>query len=191
MININDDEKYLAVINNDTNFDGVFYYAVKSTKIYCKPSCKSKAPKRQNTLFFETAVQAQNAGYRHCKRCRSDLLNYEPMKEISSKVKNLIDNMFKEDTLVNDELLKMGLSYRQLVEIFKNEYNKTPKAYIDELRIKEAKRQLLNTNNAIVDISMSIGFSSLSAFYRFFKENTHNTPSAFRKENKNNELCNL
>ncbi len=184
MSNIPESEKYSAVINNDVNFDGVFYYAVKSTGIYCRPSCKSKVPKKENTLFFETAEQAMNAGFRACKRCRSELLNYEPMKEMSEKVKGLIDNMFMADALLNEQLAKIGLSYRQLVENFKSEYGKTPKAYIDEMRIKEAKRQLVSTDNAIIDICMSIGFSSLSAFYRFFKESTNTTPSAYRKEHK-------
>ncbi len=184
MIDISDDEKYLAVINNDATFDDIFYYAVKSTGIYCRPSCKSRPPKRENTLFFNSASEAQNTGFRACKRCRSDLSSYQPIKSISFKVKALIDNMFAADTLLNDELSKLGLSYRQLAEVFKSEYGKTPKAYVDELRINEAKRQLAKTNNTIIDISMSIGFSSLSAFYRFFKENTGYTPGLYRKDNK-------
>ncbi len=185
MIDMSDNEKYSAVIADDINYDGIFYYAVKTTGIYCRPSCKSKAPKKENTVFFDTAQEAEQAGFRPCKRCRSDLLSYEPMKEISSKVKRLIDDMFMGETRLNSELANIGLSYRQMTEIFKSEYGQTPKTYIDSLRIKEAKRQLAQTDNAIIDIAMSIGFSGLSAFYRFFKENTGCTPSVYRKERKN------
>ncbi len=182
MINICDDEKYSAVIGNDINFDGLFYYAVKSTGIYCRPSCRSRAPKRENTLFFGTASDAQKAGFKPCKRCRSDLLSYEPTRDISAKVKSLIDEMFFEQAKLKSELRGIGISYRQMVEIFKNEYGQTPKAYIDSLRIKEAKRQLAQTDTNITDIALSVGFGSLSAFYRLFKEHTGTTPAAYRKE---------
>ncbi len=179
---LSDNEKYTAIIGNDANFDGTFFYAVTSTGIYCRPSCKSKAPKRENTLFFDSAKEAEKAGFRACKRCRSDLLEFAPSKEIASKVKCTIDTMFLENTKLNKELKNVGLSQRQMIEVFKKEYGVTPKAYTDNLRLAEAKNQLLETDNSIIDISMGVGFNSLSAFYKFFKEKTGKTPSNFKKE---------
>ncbi len=184
MTKYSDDEKYLAVLNNDISYDGIFYYAVKSTGVFCKPSCKSKTPKRENTLFYHTIKDALNAGFRPCKRCRSELLNFEHKKEVSLKVKDIIDNMFVSDDLINDELSKIGLSYRQMAEIFKSKYSQTPKVYINKVRIKEAKRQLVKTNNTILGISNNIGFNSLSAFYKFFKDNVGLTPNNYRREYK-------
>ncbi len=184
MMFLSDDEKYSAVIANDENYDGIFYYAVKSTGIYCRPSCKSRAPKRENTLFFDSATSAENAGFRYCKRCRSDLLNFQPSKEIADKVKNTVDAMFLENIKLSAELDKVGLSQRQMIEVFKKEYGITPKAYADRLRLEEAKRQLSETTNTIIDIAMSLGFSGLSAFYRFFKENTGYTPKIYRQRTK-------
>ncbi len=184
MIHPHDEKKYTAVITNDENYDGVFFYGVTSTGIFCRPSCKSKAPKRENTQFFDSADDAIKAGFRACKRCRSDLLIFEPSKEIANTVKKVIDAMSVETAKLNVELTKIGLSQRQVIEVFKKEYGVTPKVYADTLRINEAKRQLLHTKNSVIDISMSIGFNSLSAFYRFFKEYTKCTPSLFRKENK-------
>ncbi len=184
MINITDEEKYNAVVENDGNYDGFFYYAVKSTGIYCRPSCKSKTPKRENTLFFESNARAEHSGFRPCKRCRSDLLKFEPSKEIALKVKCVVDNMFSESTKLNNELNKVGLSQRQMIEVFKKEYGLTPKAYTDKLRLEEAKRQLIHSDNTIIDIALGLGFNSLSAFYRFFKECTKCTPKTFRQENK-------
>lgn len=178
-----EEEMYDAVINNDESYDGIFFYAVKSTGIYCRPSCKSKAPKRNNICFYKNAEDAENAGFRPCKRCRSDLLNYQPMKEIAQKVKDLIDDMFQEVVLLNNELSKIGLSQRRMVDIFKDEYGMTPKSYVDSLRLKEAERLLIETKNEIIDIAYSVGFSSLSAFYRFFKEQNNMTPREYRKEN--------
>ena len=86
-----EDEMYEAVISNDGNYDGLFFYAVKSTGIFCRPSCKSKKPLRENVRFFKNAAEARAAGFRPCKRCRSDLLSYRPMEEIAGLVKRHLD----------------------------------------------------------------------------------------------------
>lgn len=176
-----DDEKYKAVIGNDASYDGIFFYAVKSTGIYCRPSCKSKAPKRNNICFYDKAEDAIKDGFRPCKRCRSDLLSYEPMKDIALRVKDKIDKMFTTSISLNNELMEIGISQKRMVDIFKNEYGMTPKAYTDTLRLKEAERLLTETKNEIIDIAYGVGFNSLSAFYRFFKEQKGTSPSAYRK----------
>lgn len=177
-----EDEMYRAVIENDESYDGIFFYAVKSTGIYCRPSCKSKAPKRDNVCFFRNAEEARNAGFRPCKRCRSDLLEYKPMKEIAEKVKKLIDEIFQDKIDFNDEIRQIGISQRRMVEIFKEEYGITPAHYVNDLRLKEAQKLLCETNDEIIDIAYSVGFGSLSSFYRFFKEQTGMSPSVYRKE---------
>ncbi len=175
------DEMYDAVIQNEENYDAVFFYAVKSTGIYCRPSCKSKAPKAENIEFYKTAEEAMKAGYRPCKRCRSDLLDYKPMKDMAEKLKNLIDAMFCEACDLNNEMDKIGLSRKRMVEVFKEEYGVTPSGYVNDLRYQEARRLLEQTDNEVIDIAYSVGFSSLSAFYKFFKERAKLSPAAYRK----------
>ena len=63
-------DAWRAVVQRDRNYDGRFVYAVSSTRIFCRPSCSSRRPNRDNVRFFETADQAQKAGYRACKRCK-------------------------------------------------------------------------------------------------------------------------
>ncbi len=184
MSKIHDDKKWNAVIHNDSHFDGMFFYAVKSTGIYCKPSCKSKLPKRENVTFYATSEEAQNAGYRACKRCRSDLVSYEPLQDIALKLKNMLDVTFLERQKVESELRNIGLSQRRVIDIFKDTYGLTPKAYIDKLKIEETKNLLCNTDDSIIDIAYAVDFNSLSAFYTFFKERTGLTPSNYRKEHK-------
>lgn len=179
-----DDEKYEAVIDNDASYDGIFFYAVKSTGIYCRPSCKSKPPKRNNICFYDKAEDAVKAGFRPCKRCRSDLLSYEPMKDIALQVKEMIDKLFADGIALNDKLRDIGISQKRMVDIFKDEYGMTPKSYTDTLRLQEAERLLKDTNDEVIDIAYAVGFSSLSAFYRFFKEQKDTSPRAFRKESK-------
>ncbi len=179
--NMTFEEMYDAVISNDESYDTVFFYAVKSTGIYCRPSCKSKAPKTENIEFYKTAEQAIKAGYRPCKRCKSELPLYKPMKDIAEKLKNLIDDMFSEAESLNTEIDKLGLSRKRMAEVFKDEYGKTPSTYVNDLRYKEAVRLLEQTDNEVVDIACSVGFSSLSAFYKFFKERANMSPAAYRK----------
>jgi len=178
------DEMWKAVSENDASYDGIFFYAVKSTGIYCRPSCKSKLPKRNNICFFDTAEQARTAGFRPCKRCRSDILDYRPMCEITKKVKQLLDDSFHKRCELNQKLKQLGMSQHRMVELFKDEYGVTLSEYVGNLRLEEAKRLLSDTDDEIIDISYSIGFNGLSSFYRFFKNKTGLSPAKYRKEHR-------
>ncbi|MDR0640934.1 MAG: helix-turn-helix domain-containing protein [Treponema sp.] len=177
-----DDQKWQVILSRDDHYDGVFFVGVKSTKIFCRPSCKSKRPLRKNVLFFENGKQAEQAGYRPCKRCRPDLLEYQPIKEIAEKVKLLFENHFTQQKELTKKIGQIGITYHRMVNIFKKYYGVTPKKYYDNLKIEEARKKLLETNDTIIDIAYSAGFQSLSAFYKFFKKNMNLSPSKYRKE---------
>lgn len=177
------EEMWEAVKNNDESYDGVFFYAVISTGIYCRPSCKSKLPKRKNVYFFNTSEEARKAGFRACKRCRSDLLDYKPIKEIADKVKKLLDSTYTEKVELQREMSNVGVTFHRMNEIFKVEYGVTVSEYVRRLRLEEARKRLVNSNEDIINIAYSIGFGSLSGFYRFFKENMGMSPVKYRKEN--------
>ena len=172
---------YEAVITNDANYDGSFFYGVKSTGIFCRPSCQSKKPLRENVCFFPSADEAMKEGFRPCKRCRSDLLSYRPMEKIAGLVKKHLDELYERQTSWNGELREIGLSERRVVQIFKDVYGMTPKAYMDILKLREAKRLLSETDKKVIDIAASVGFGGLSAFNRFFKEQAGCSPAAYRK----------
>jgi AraC family transcriptional regulator of adaptative response / methylphosphotriester-DNA alkyltransferase methyltransferase len=181
-ITMNEEEMYEAVISNDANYDGVFFYGVRSTGIFCRPSCPSKKPLRDNVVFFRTAKEALDAGFRPCKRCRSDLLTYMPMADIAEDVKRQLDEIYEKDAAWNDELRSVGLSQRRITDIFKEYYGMTPKAYVDGRRLSEAKRLLEETDERVIDIVGSVGFGSVSAFNRFFRAETGCSPTAWRKK---------
>ena len=174
-------EMWKAVKENDASYDGVFFYAVKTTGIYCRPSCKSKLPRKENIYFFETSDEAIERGFNPCKRCRSDLIDYQPMKEIALEIKQKIEDSYYMQCELTQKFKEVGLTGRRLTDIFKDEYGMTPKAYADSLRLKEAKSLLINTEDKIIDIAYSIGFASLSAFYSFFKKEVGVTPSHYRR----------
>lgn len=176
-----EEEMWQAVLHNDQDYDGLFFYAVKTTGIYCRPSCKSKAPKRENICFFPTAAKAKAAGFRPCKRCRSDLLDYEPMQEIADALKKKLEKVYGEQEALLKTAGEIGLTERRLTDIFKEAYGLTPKAYVDKLRLEEAKRALAQTDRKVIDIAYTVGFASLSGFYIFFKKETGLTPLGYRK----------
>jgi AraC family transcriptional regulator of adaptative response / methylphosphotriester-DNA alkyltransferase methyltransferase len=178
-----DDQKWEALLKNDEHCDGLFFYGAKTTKIFCRPSCKSKIPLKKNVAYFENQERAEQAGYRPCKRCRPDLLKYQPVKETAEKIKLFLDNHFPRQKTAAGKAGEIGVTYRRMIHIFKAYYGVTPKKYYDRLRLEEAGKRLIKTSDAIIDIAYGAGFLSLSAFYAFFQKNMHTSPSKYRKEN--------
>lgn len=174
-----DQQKWRAVIANDTQADGLFYYAVQSTGIYCRPSCKSKPPLIENIRFFDNAEKAASAGFRPCKRCRPDLLEYQPVLQIADKAKDIIDQFYADRRQLSQELERIGISSSRMVQIFKAQYGITPSGYAESLRMQHAN-SLLKTDMPILDIAYLLGFESLSSFYGFYRKTMGVTPREYR-----------
>ncbi|KAL7941414.1 metal binding domain of Ada domain-containing protein [Trichoderma barbatum] len=86
----NDDSRWQAVQDRDIRADGMFVTAVRSTKVYCRPVCKSRHPRRCNVSFFATGQQAQSAGFRACKRCKPELDGCMPEDPAVQKIRELL-----------------------------------------------------------------------------------------------------
>ena len=179
---LTDDQMWEATKNNDETKDGRFFYAVKTVGVFCRPSCKSKTPLRKNVMYFETAADAERAGFRPCKRCRPDLMDYAPVLEIAKRTKELMDDCFTERERLSSELSLLGVSQGHLAVIFKQQYGVSPTQYLSRLRLSYAKRLLSECKMSIVDIAYEIGYDSVSAFYGFFKRQTGMTPQKYRIE---------
>ncbi|MFD2656555.1 bifunctional transcriptional activator/DNA repair enzyme AdaA [Gracilibacillus thailandensis] len=166
----------------DPAYDGVFYYAVKTTGIFCRPSCKSKVPNRENVAFFSNADKAKTAGYRPCKRCRPDLSikNYDPLEFILEDTMQLIESNYDEKMSLHEIASRIGVSRFHLNRIFKEKTGCTPRIYLEKVRVKKAKELLLTTAFNNTEIGYQVGFQSMSSFYHAFKRNTGLSPSQFR-----------
>lgn len=182
-MSITDSEKWSAVVNCDSTYDGKFFYGVKTTGVFCRPSCKSKEPLRENVVFFNNANEAVKNGMRPCKRCRPDLLEYKPMFEITEKAKNIYNRYFNEKEKLNCEIKKLGLSQNRLISLFKNQYGITPVEYCNRLKADKASELLMSTNKTILDISSESGFGSASSFYAAFKRYYEVSPKEYRRQN--------
>lgn len=177
------EEQWRAVSGNDASFDGQFYYAVRTTRIFCRPSCKSKLPKRDNICGFETAEQALCAGYRPCKRCRPTGQRL-PNEEWISIVTTYIDRHYREALSLHIlARLSHGTPYH-LHRTFKKVTGATPVAYIQQVRIKQAQELLASTEQSVGKIGEAVGLSNTSYFITLFKKKTGCTPEAYRRQHR-------
>ena len=175
-----DDEMWKAVRESDPSCDGKFFYGVKTTGIYCRPSCKSQLPRRENVVFFRTREEAENAGFRPCKRCRPDLMEYDPTLELSMRTKELLDQHFSDRVMLSRDIKRMGVSRKHLTQVFKQKYDITPSEYLIQVRVAAAK-QLLQDGSDISDAAGMAGYENLSEFYDHFRRQTGMTPARYRQ----------
>lgn len=174
------DEQWEAITHNDERFDEIFIYAVKSTGIFCRPSCKSRDPKKENVHIFNDATEAIADGFRPCKRCKPGGLRL-PDEEWVIQIGEYIAEHFREP-LTLEILADMchGSPYH-LQRTFKRIIGLTPVEYIQKVRITKAMYELTVTDKSVSEIGQSVGLSNLSYFITLFKMKTGQTPKQYRK----------
>ncbi len=171
-------EKWEAVISSDKKYDGLFFYGVKSTGIYCKPSCRSKKPNPENIRYFISRDEAESAGFHPCKRCRPDLLSYDPASEAAEKAKNLIDRYFTDSPALQQKLNSIGMSRKHLTRVFEERYDMSLKQYMNRIRFLQAKELLAQGKN-ITDVAFATGMESSASFSTFFRKQGGMSPSEY------------
>ena len=173
---IDPDFAFAAFDRRDRALDGQFVGAVKTTGIYCKPSCPARRPLRENVEFFATAADAREAGYRACLRCTPDSVGRD--REAVEKALALIGN--DEEVLALDTLAKaVGYAPHHFHRLFKRDTGVTPAAYARALRAKRAETAL-DGNGRITDAIYDAGYSGPSRFYDDAKGRLGMTPSAWK-----------
>ena len=130
----NDESRWIAVQTRDPDADGFFIYAVKTTKIYCRPICKARLARRANVSFFLTVEEARNAGFRACKRCKPDASGFMPEEEAIRKIKAFLaeqNGMQKRSGMSLSQMAKQtGLSKWHFHRMFKKIVGVTPVEYL-------------------------------------------------------------
>ncbi|MFD2830811.1 bifunctional transcriptional activator/DNA repair enzyme AdaA [Corticicoccus populi] len=179
------EERKQAIIENDQCYDGCFFYAVKTTGIFCRPSCKSRVPNFENVTIFSSAEDALKDGYRPCKRCKSGGRTL-PDEEWISHVEMYIDMNYAEPLTLAYIAEHCHSSPYHLHRVFKKIKGITPLEYVQNKRMREAEEYLKNSHFTVKKIGELVGISNASRFSTLFKERHGQTPSDFRK-GKGNE----
>jgi AraC family transcriptional regulator, regulatory protein of adaptative response / methylated-DNA-[protein]-cysteine methyltransferase len=173
---VDTDWAFDAFDRRDRSLDGQFIGAVKSTGIYCKPSCPARRPLRENVEFFWTADEARAAGYRACMRCKPDEVGRD--REAVSAALKLIDAA--PDSLSLDELANaVGYAPHHFHRLFKRATGVTPAAYARAARAKRAETAL-SANGRVTDAIYDAGYSGPSRFYAETNGRLGMTPSAWK-----------
>lgn len=177
---IRDEERWAAVQAKDPRLDGEFVFAVKTTGIYCRPSCPARPARRHNVEFFDTTVEAARAGYRACKRCKPDGVSQALVRqELVLQACQAIER--SESGLSLDDLAaKVGLSPHHFHRIFKASAGLTPKQYQKAVQARRVSSALAGSAS-VTQAIYEAGFSSSGRFYEDAGANLGMAPSSFRQ----------
>ncbi|HYC45679.1 MAG TPA: DNA-3-methyladenine glycosylase 2 [Burkholderiales bacterium] len=175
---------YSALKARDARFDGRFFVAVSSTRIYCRPVCTVKPPKRENCRFFPSAAAAESAGYRPCLRCRPELAPGNASVDATTRLAQAAASMMEDRTLDSDGLdaiaTRLGVTDRHLRRAFGAEFGVSPVEFAQTQRLLLAKRLLTDTALPVTDVAFASGFGSVRRFNALFKQRYRLQPGQLR-----------
>lgn len=178
------DERYRAISARDQRFDGQFVTAVRSTGIYCRPSCPARTPKEANVTFYPTSAAAHEAGYRACKRCLPEAAPGSPEWDLRSdtagRAMRLIADGVVEREGTEGLAKRLGYSSRHLGRLLTAELGAGPLALARAHRAHTARMLLVGTDLSVTDVAFSAGFASVRQFNDTIREVFDMTPGALR-----------
>lgn len=170
----------------DPRFDGRFFVGVKTTGIFCRPVCPVKMPMARNVLFFDSAVEAMEAGYRPCLRCRPEASPGTPAwmgtSTTVSRALRLIGDGALDGEGVGKLSDRLGVTPRHLGRLFQKHLGASPITIAQTRRIQFAKKLLDETNLSMTEIAFSSGYGSVRRFNDHFRKIYKRTPVSLRRE---------
>lgn len=173
------DERIQAVLGRDDKLDGEFVYGVKSTKIFCRPSCPSRRPKLENIIIFDTPQMAEDAGFRPCKRCNPKHF-LPPSEALIERITNYIALHLEEKLTLSHLSSEFNVSKYHLQRTFKSVLGISPRQFIESKRLESFKARIRDGEN--VDSAMTkAGFKSRSRLYEKVPEKLGMTPTEYKE----------
>ncbi|WP_260260439.1 DNA-3-methyladenine glycosylase 2 family protein [Vibrio intestinalis] len=170
----------------DARFDGRFFVAVKTTKIFCRPICPANLPKEENVEYFQDVALALQAGYRPCLRCRPDSAPnswaWRGVDTTFERALKLIEQGELSQNNMAEFAERLGITDRYLRQLFQSRLGMSPKQYALYHQLMFAKQLLHNSNMSIADIGFASGFNSTRRFNDAFQKMLQLTPSQVRKQ---------
>jgi AraC family transcriptional regulator, regulatory protein of adaptative response / methylated-DNA-[protein]-cysteine methyltransferase len=181
------DPRWGAVVARDRACDGAFYYSVKTTGVYCRPSCGARLARPQNVRFHATCAEAEHAGFRPCKRCKPD---QKPLiEQHAAKVADICRLIEAAETAPSLPQLaeRAGLSVYHFHRVFKSATGLTPKAYAAAERAQRVRKEL-GRGESVTAAIFDAGYNSNGRFYEKSSEVLGMTPSRFRAGGANTAI---
>lgn len=163
---------YAKILMRDEQYDDVFFFAVTSTGIYCRPTCPARRPLQKNCRFFETAQEAESNGFRACKRCRPDRPKHDIVDKVVSRLHHTIEKPHDNSQF----------SERQLRRLVKYRTGKTPSQLVRMQQLARARYLLKHTDLPVVNIAFQLEFTSLRQFSHAFKKAYGISPRQMRQQ---------
>lgn len=175
------DAYWTAVSERDKSFDGVIYYAVRSTGVYCQPSCPSRRPRRENIEFFTHPEHAERAGFRACRRCRpNDVRTTSAHVEIVRNACRYVEQNLESSLTLEEIAQSLGVSGGFLHRTFKALTGITPRQYVEARRLNEFKLELRLNQRSVTDAIYEAGYGSSSRLYERASEFIGMSPRQYR-----------
>jgi AraC family transcriptional regulator, regulatory protein of adaptative response / methylated-DNA-[protein]-cysteine methyltransferase len=167
-----------ATLHRDPRADGWFFFAVRSTHIYCRPSCPARRPLRRNTLFFRTPQDAEKEGFRPCQRCRPKQQNSSIA--LVQRVSALLASTEDESLRLTSLSAQVNSSPAKLRRAFRRATGLSPKEFQQAFRLRRFK-QMLRDGSSVTDALYACGFGSSSRLYERANAHLGMTPASYRK----------
>src|SRR6185436_1747831 len=177
------DWRWSAVRTRNAEFDGVFYFGVQTTGVFCRPSCSSRSPKRENVRFFITPTDAERAGFRACLRCKPTREYFPgPAARLVARAFEILKSDNDEIPTIDELAERLDVSSGHLQKTFKAVLGLSPKEVTDMMRIDNFKK---NVKRADVTTSLyDSGFGSSRSLYEKAGEKLGMTPATYKKGGK-------
>lgn len=177
---------YRALVARDARFDGIFFVGVTSTKIYCRPICPARTPKKANCRFFDNPRAAERQGFRACLRCRPELAPGAAPVDDAKRIARLFvqrfdDGIIEKSANLEEVASQFELSSRQLRRVIQKELGMSPIQFVQSRRLLSAKRLLIETALPITDVAFTSGFSSVRRFNATFLAHYKMSPTRLRE----------
>ena len=173
---ISEETAWNAVEARDARLDGRFVFAVRSTGIYCRPSCPARRPRRENVSFFEAPFEAERAGFRACLRCVPDAKKVS----LAERVRAAIDERIEDGVTLQELAEIVGVSAAHLQRTFKQQFGASPKEYLAARRAERFKSEV-REGKMIAAATFEAGYGSSSRLYSQSDARLGMTPATYRR----------
>lgn len=173
---------YASVLAKEHTYDGIYYTCVRTTRIFCRPSCRARTPYPQNVRFVNSPEEAIKLGYRPCKRCKPEEAGrLGPDEVMAAKVDHLMEQDLSFPMTLNRLAGQLAISPFHLQKVYKRVKGYSPADHLQAVRMKEAKDLLAQDQLTVARIAGAVGFRSPSHFTVWFRREAGCSPRDYRE----------